>query len=90
MNEYIAGAMSGLSSAIIGHPLETCKNNIQNKTKIILTPKFLMKGILPSCKANIIQNSLIFGFNNNLLSYTNNPFITGAPLALLHSYFLPG
>ena len=78
MNEYFAGAISGLSCAVIGHPLETYKSNIQNKTKVIPNFYSLMKGVIPSCKSNIIQNSFIFGFNNNLQNYTDNIFITGA------------
>jgi len=44
-----------------------------------------MKGLIPSCKANIIQNSFMFGINNNLLFYTSNPFITGAVTGFITS-----
>lgn len=81
--DFIAGAISGLSQTLVGHPFDTIKvmqqNNIQIRSiKNTLTPNRLYKGLLYPSVSNTIVNSILFASYNKTNSLVNNNhFVSG-------------
>jgi solute carrier family 25 carnitine/acylcarnitine transporter 20/29 len=92
MNEYIAGAYSGIGQTIIGHPFDTYKVCIQNNKSIFnINP---MYGITYPMISSVISNSIIFGTNEVLHKYNMDSVISGtisgaisAPVVYLFDVF---
>ena len=78
MNEFLAGAVSGFSQTIVGHPLDTIKVRIQNGVSTKgLKPSHYYRGVAyPLVSASII-NSILFGTYHNSLQYTDNKWASG-------------
>lgn len=84
MNEFIAGAFSGLTQTIIGHPFDTLKVRIQNKKyDLKLAPYKYFRGITYPIISNTIVNSILFYSYDDLNKKLNNPFYSGALSGLL-------
>jgi hypothetical protein len=78
MDDFISGAVSGLSQNIIGHPFDTIKVLKQNNMSYInKNPMFYYRGFLyPSC-SQIIVNSLNFTNIHTINKTIDNYFISG-------------
>jgi solute carrier family 25 carnitine/acylcarnitine transporter 20/29 len=67
MSDFFAGACSGISQTIIGHPFDTAKVNIQNNISLkTLKLKDSFRGIKYPLLSNALINSIVFsGYQNN-------------------------
>jgi len=84
MNELIAGACSGLTQTIIGHPFDTLKVRIQNKKyNLKLSPYKYFRGITYPIISNTIINSILFYTYDDLKNKLHNPFYSGACAGLI-------
>ena len=83
MSDFFAGAISGISQTLIGHPFDTYKVLIQNNKSIIkINP---MCGITYPMISGIISNSVVFGTNENMKKYNIPPMISGGISGVLVS-----
>jgi solute carrier family 25 (mitochondrial carnitine/acylcarnitine transporter), member 20/29 len=90
MNEFGVGAIVGSVQVIVGHPLDTIKTNIQ--TNKISTMKFtihrLYKGFKYPFFGSIIINSMMFGTNKYLYTYTHNYYVSGMLAGIITSFII--
>lgn len=78
MNEFIAGAISGIGQTFVGHPFDTAKIRIQNNLPLNnLKPQHYFRGIIYPTISSSIINSIIFSTYHNSLQHTNNKWISG-------------
>ena len=78
MNEFIAGAASGLAQNIVGHPFDTAKVYIQNNHPLTtLKPIQLYRGFIYPTIFSIGSTGLIFSLNNILNNEIDNNFASG-------------
>uniref|UniRef100_A0AB39JB89 Mitochondrial Basic Amino Acids Transporter-Like Isoform X2 n=1 Tax=Florenciella sp. virus SA2 TaxID=3240092 RepID=A0AB39JB89_9VIRU len=83
MEDYIAGATSGVFQTLIGHPFDTYKVLIQNKKPISkINPMF---GVTFPMMSGIISNSIVFGSNETLQKYNIPSLISGSISGILVS-----
>lgn len=81
--DFLAGALSGYSQTIVGHPFDTIKVLQQNKIKtneIIskIKPNRLYKGVLYPSISNTIVNSILFStYNKTNQLVGGNHFLSG-------------
>ena len=81
--EFIAGAVSGFSQTVIGHPFDTIKIRYQsvdlykNDKK-----KKYFSGILSPLISSIVTNSCIFGINNVMKKNHYNDLICGTVVGI--------
>lgn len=81
VKNYIYGAISGSSAAILTHPFLNLKTVIQDGksvTKNMLTRKWLYEGMTKAMIGYSAEKMLVFGTYNSLRSHDINPTIAGA------------
>ncbi len=78
MNEFQAGAISGLAQNIVGHPFDTAKVYIQNnKSLSLLKPLQYYRGFIYPTAFSIGSNGLVFPINKFINDRTDNNFVSG-------------
>ena len=78
MNEYQAGAISGLMQNIVGHPFDTAKVYIQNDRSLkMLKPPQYYRGFIYPTVFSIASNGMIFPINKYIYDIVNNNYISG-------------
>lgn len=78
MNEYQAGAISGLMQNIVGHPFDTAKVYVQNnKSFKMLKPLQYYRGFIYPTVFSIASNGIIFPINKYIYDIVNNNYISG-------------
>ena len=85
IDNYIIGAISGLIGAIIVHPVDTLKSNVQSNILSKLSIKDLYKGLTPAITSNVIEYTAIIGVYKEIKKYTDNNFIAGGLSGLASS-----
>ncbi len=79
MNDFFAGAISGLAQITVGHPFDTAKVRIQNNDSIkSLHIKHYFRGIQYPLMSSIIINGMLFDIYSRLYKKTNNSIFSGA------------
>ena len=75
MNEFQAGALSGLTQNIVGHPFDTAKIYIQNNKSLkTLKPLHYYRGFIYPTVFSIVSNGMVFPINKYIYDVTNNNF----------------
>lgn len=78
MNEFQAGALSGLTQNIVGHPFDTAKIYIQNNKSLkTLKPLHYYRGFIYPTVFSIVSNGMVFPINKYIYDVTNNNFSSG-------------
>lgn len=84
MNEYVAGAVSGISQTVVGHPFDTLKVIQQTNKSYKLNPQMLFAGI----KYPLLSHSFICSFQFGIYEHYRknyNNFIAGFISGLITS-----
>lgn len=68
---FISGAVGGLYSTIVGHPLDTIKSRYQVNCKCSNLYKNVYKGFYPHASIQIISNAVLFGIYDSLNNIFN-------------------
>lgn len=69
--KYVFGGISGMVGAVVTHPIDTIKSNIQNGTKINI--RHLYRGISAPLLGVGIEKSIVFGTYNLINSKFDDP-----------------
>lgn len=78
MNDYIFGALSGISQTIIGHPFDTYKVLLQNNKPI---NNLKIKNIMAGIKYPLSSSALICSLNFGSYSYFKNNLDINIPVS---------
>lgn len=88
-NNFCAGFMSGISQAIIGHPLDTLKILKQNTVKI---NRLSMTNLYKGVSMPLIQTPFVVGVgfyvNETIKKYTGNQFVSGFASGAVGSFLI--
>lgn len=86
MNDFLAGAISGISQITIGHPFDTAKVHIQNNQSFSgMYIKEYFRGIQYPLMSSTIVNGMLFDIYNRSFKITNNSFISGVIAGVITS-----
>jgi solute carrier family 25 (mitochondrial carnitine/acylcarnitine transporter), member 20/29 len=86
MNDFFAGAISGISQITVGHPFDTAKVRIQNNESIkSLSLKQYFRGIHYPLMSSTIINGMLFDIYNRVYKKTNNTIFSGALAGIITS-----
>jgi len=77
MNPYVAGGVSGICGAVVGHPFDTVKSNHQVNRHVDRSMRTLFKGSISATLIAVLTNSLTFGCTESIEKITNNYFVSG-------------
>lgn len=78
MDEFLPGALSGLSQNIVGHPFDTAKVYIQNNKPLhTLKPLQYYRGIIYPTIFSVGSTGLIFSINELINKKVDNYFMSG-------------
>ena len=95
----VSGSVAGISSSVVGHPLDTVKVELQQrnsstcdggvqalrKTIQESAQRGLFRGILPGTTVQLIITGLLFGVHENLSRLISNQWALASPSSLLLS-----
>ena len=78
MTDFIAGALSGLSQTIVGHPFDTLKVRLQDNMSIKnMKYKHYFRGLTYPLLSSGIINAICFGVHNRCYKKNKNNFLSG-------------
>lgn len=77
MEVFVHGFLSGTVQAIVGHPLDTIKTNLQAGKLGWSGKNQLYKGFFPSLIGGCLQNGSLFCLEKETSKFTENKIITG-------------
>lgn len=77
MNEFYAGAFSGLTQSIIGYPLDTIKILLQSNNNFPQKASYYYKGISYPLIFSMLSNGFLFQCNNKIYNKCNNNYVSG-------------
>jgi hypothetical protein len=78
MNDFLAGAISGISQMSIGHPFDTAKVRIQNNQSVLGMPiRHYFRGIQYPLMSSTLINGMLFDIYNRSYKTINNTIVSG-------------
>jgi solute carrier family 25 carnitine/acylcarnitine transporter 20/29 len=88
MKEFVCGSLSGVVQTLVGHPFDTIKTRIQNRSKIVCSFNNLYKGVSYPLFSSAFINAGSFGICESVTNNGYNYFISGFISGSLMSFFI--